>query len=831
MHTYLNIFSPSIARNIKYCWELPAYEGLFADFPSELPDDVITILRKLNVNQLFFHQAECIETIFAGHNTIISTGTASGKSLCYQIPILTSHLTDHKSTSLLLYPTKALSNDQGKSFIEISEVLEQQKKEKFRIGIYDGDTPTGVRKAIRNNSDVLITNPDMLHLGILPHHPTWERFISRLKYVVIDEAHVYSGIFGSHFINLIRRLKRITSYYGSSPQYILSSATIAKPKIFAQKLLEDEVVAFEKDNSPRGKRNFYFYNPPLINQSLGIRKSTTDAAITISNHLLSNGYQTILFAKSRIAVEMIYKKIKNLNQDIQAIAPYRSGYTKEERKEIEDGLKNNELDLVISTIALELGIDMGMVDAILMHGYPGSITRFLQQAGRAGRNNKESFCIMVASSAPVDQYIIQHPEFVELNTPEEIFFNPDNPYILFSHIKNAAFELPIQNSEGFGSLAFNKLKPFIDILRKTRIIYSDGEKHFWTSEQYPASEISLRSIGGTPIQLFFHKNDTLMRLGEIDVQSAKKFVHPGAVYLHKGEPFIVENLDASTALMHSAVDIPFFTKPILEIKSIIENIRETSENAKAIKGFGEVTVTEHVTGYKRIKWESNNELGREKLDLSPDILETRGFWIQFTENITSIMQNTLLFAIKPINYGSQWVKFRNKILNRDNFTCQSCGIPLNKSTLHIHHKIPVRTFSAVSKAHHPENLIALCPRCHKMAEMNQRIRSTLSGLGFGLKYLIPAFVRCSPGDIGFTSDKKIKSSKDLPGIMVYDQFPGGIGLSHAAFKMIDRILIALKEQIDSCPCEDGCPSCVGPGGENGLGAKKSVEKLLGLMLN
>jgi DEAD/DEAH box helicase domain-containing protein len=833
MFSGLNNFPSDINENIVFSWSQPARSANYSEFPNSIPIELIDALSSVGINKLYTHQANCIKSIRFGKHVIISTGTSSGKSLCYQIPILSSILNDENATALLLFPTKALSTDQAKAFRGITQLIADQGMKDIPIGVYDGDTNKKNRTSIRNSANILITNPDMLHIGLLPHHTSWERFFSNLRFVVIDEAHVYTGVFGAHFANLLRRLKRITTHYQSKPQFLLSSATIADPEIFARNLIEDEVDIFSIDDSPKSKRTFAFYNPPIIDRELGIRKGMVDESIMISQFLMTKGLQTIAFARSRVTVEMIYRKMNALISNSKTqIAPYRSGFTKSQRREIEGGLKEKTITLVIATIALELGIDMGMVDVILMNGYPGSITRFLQQAGRAGRRNKESYCIMVASSLPIDQFIIHHPDFIRYNQPEDIFLDANNPYILFNHIRCAAFELPFIERAKFGSLPVGTTSQYLEILKEVETVFLDNGKYYWTSEEYPASEISLRSIGGHPFQLVVDIQDKQQIIGEIDKASAKKFVHPGAIYLHHGDPYqVIElNQDTRIAKLSPNFDSVYFTRPLIDVNTEIIKVELENQEPNMIKGFGEIKVSERIKGFSRHLWDSQIEISRETLDLAPDILETKGGWIQFHERIIKAMSENNLWAISNVDYGPAWDVIRRKILKRDKFQCQHCGQSKSNHELHVHHKIPLRLYGDPSEANAESNLISLCKACHKLAEKNLRIVSTLTGFSYGFLNIIPVFVKCSQRDVGITIDTKISVNHTFPGVVFYDQFPGGIGLSASVFDHLDAIIRAFYHHILLCTCKDGCPSCVGPGGENGYGAKAGVQKLLELLL-
>ena len=832
MFSGVNSFPSDIKDNIVVSWTESGRPANYEDFPTNIPVELISALSLVGIKKLYTHQVSCIKSIQSGKHAIIATGTSSGKSLCYQIPILSSILTNENTTALLLFPTKALSIDQSMAFRKIADPISHFLKKQIHIDVYDGDTSTNHRIAIRNSTEILITNPDMLHIGLLPHHISWERFFSNLRYIVIDEAHVYAGVFGAHFANLLRRLKRITSHYQSNPQFILSSATVADPKKFAFNLIENEADAFSVDYSPKSKRTFVFYNPPIIDRELGIRKGMVDESIKISLFLLTEGVQTIAFARSRVTVEMLYRKMMSLNAKIKnLIAPYRSGYSKSQRREVETGLKDKSISLVIATLALELGIDMGMVDAILMNGYPGSITRFLQQAGRAGRRNKESYCIMVASSLPIDQFIIQHPDFIRDKMPEELFLDANNPYILYNHIRCSAFELPFGERIDFGCLPHSITEQYLEVMREIKTVFFDNGKYYWTSEDYPASKISLRNITGHQYQLVLDEKCKQRIIGEMDYASVKKFIHPGAIYLHQGNPYFVTDLnhEEKFAKLSARFDSIYFTKPLIDVRTEIIAVESDMQTPNMMIGFGEIRVTELIKGFSRHLWDSQIEIGREDLELAPDNLDTKGGWIQFPEKIINEMSENNLWALNILDYGQTWHAIRQKILERDKFQCQHCGLEQLSHKLHVHHKKPFRLHQNLSEAHAESNLVSLCKTCHKLAEKNLRIVSTLAGFSYGFLNIIPVFVKCSQRDVGITFDAKIKAENIFPGVIFYDQFPGGIGLSASVYNRINTIIEALYHHITLCICKDGCPSCVGPGGVNGYGAKAGVLKLLELI--
>jgi DEAD/DEAH box helicase domain-containing protein len=830
----LETFSKSTQENITFSWVNEKNDATFVSFPEEIPIEIRFIYRNLGINHLYKHQADSIKHTFNKKNVVIATGTASGKSLCYQIPILNSIIQTTNNTSLLLFPTKALSSDQYKNLHnQISTLLKSDMdfSNDLPIGMYDGDTSSSRRYAIRNKARVIITNPDMLHLGILPNHPSWENLFSNLKFIIIDEIHTYTGVFGSHFTNVIRRLKRVAQFYDASPQFILTSATIANPKIHAERIVEEKFELIDHDYSKQNEKRFIFYNPPIVDSELGVRKSIIDETYQIARVLLNQKLQTIIFARTRKTVERLLRRFNNLaGQNHFNISAYRSGYLKSERRDIEAGLKSGEIDMVISTTALELGIDMGMVDAIILMGYPGSISKFLQQSGRAGRDESESLSIMVASSSPLDQFLIKHPEFVKDKNPEKALVDPDNPFILFNHLKCATFEIPFDKQDEFGLLKWEKLDDFLSLLENVGILYHEHGKYFWKSNQYPAKEISLRSIFGIPITLFINKNEENLRIGKMDQRSAKKMIHPGAIYLHNGQTFIIDTLDIDNYRAQLSEFNDYYTEPIIKVETSIENQLSFENFESYYKGFGEIRIIENVIGFKKIMWDTYKVIGYEELKMGSDELQTKGLWVTFPNKIINHLKDLNLWTNSINEYGSNWKEIREKIIVRDQNICQFCRKFYSSEKLHVHHKIPFRTFKSIKKANQHGNLVSLCPTCHRIAEKNVKMRSILSGLGYAFSHIAPLFLLCDRHDLGYTFDEKIGINEQNPGIIVFDQFPGGIGLAENLFFRVKDVFYHLNEIIEQCPCIDGCPSCVGPPGENGMGAKKGTLELIKIIL-
>jgi DEAD/DEAH box helicase domain-containing protein len=827
-----NILFPNfIKENITSTWVNPKKEAVYTPFPKCITIKTQEIFNSLGIENLYKHQTQSINKLYSGKNVAIVTGTGSGKSLCYQIPLLDSYIRNPLNTSLLLFPTKALSSDQFSKLNQLSEAVENSNEDEshtFSVGIYDGDTPKSRRKNIRDKANILLTNPDMLHLGILPHHPTWMRFFSNLKYIVIDEMHIYKGVFGSHFTNLIRRMGRILEFYGSSPQFILTSATIGNPKSLAEKIIEKKVIVVDKDFSKQNAKYYVFYNPPISNARLGLRKSMLGETFQISKLLYSENIQTLIFGRSRNSVEILLRKI--INSDLNnkhAVSAYRSGFLKDERRKIEAGLRSKELKTIISTTALELGIDIGSVEVVILMGYPGSIARFFQQAGRAGREEENSICIMVASASPLDQFFIRHPEFIKEKSPEQALIDPNNSFLLFNHLKCAAFELPFKKNDHFGSIEWDHTSQYLTILEEIGMLHEKNDKYFWNSDLYPANQISLRSILGNPFILINITDEETKQIGEIDQKSAKKMIYPGAIYLHNGWIYRVQSLNFEThiAALIKTKDV-YLTEPTVHVSTKIEKEILSIDLDSYKKGYGEIKIEETVIGFKKLSWDTGELLGQHDLDLESDDLITKGLWLSFSEEIINKLRILKLWTNDKNNYGSNWEIIREKVIKRDKKRCQICGSTFSHTQLHVHHIKPFRSFKSLSKANRINNLISLCKRCHRLAENNIRTKSLLNGLIYGISYIAPLFLNCDIHDLGYSYDEKIGFDSKNPGVIIYDQFPGGIGLTEDLFSKTEVLLRSLKQLVEDCSCFEGCPSCVGPPGENGVGAKQGIIELL-----
>jgi len=783
---------------------------------------------------LYKHQADALNAIQEGKNVLIITGTSSGKSLCYQLPVLNEILQHNSSTALFLFPTNALAEDQLKSLHNISDSLNNEGNKKLIAATYDGDTSQRRRTTIRNTSNIILSNPDMLHIGILPQHTRWERFLINLKFIVIDEVHTYRGIFGSHFANVLRRLKRLLNFYGSHPQMVLTSATLSNAQEFSEKLIGERFQIINEDFSFHEGRKYYFINPPLIDKSLGLRKSMTEQTLEITSMLMTAKIQLIIFSRTRKTVEITLRKLRErFERSAENFHGYRSGYLPNERRIIEEGLRSGKVRTVVSTNALEMGIDMGKVDATILMGYPGSISSFYQQTGRAGRRNRQGISVLVASPSPIDQYIIQHCDYLSKGSPENALIDPNNPLILLEHLRCASFELPMSDKEYFGDLEKDDLTVLLDALVQLNQLTKKGGYYYWISSDYPAANISLRNISGNPIALRLQDKENSYLIGEVDYQSALKMVHPGAVYFHDGIPYVIKHLDLDE---HIAWLTPhrenYYTEPILERKIFIQQILSEEKKVNWKKTFGEILVEEQIKGYKRIDWESSYTLGVYDLKgLPKNTLYTKGVWITLDQQLVNALREKNAWRNDQNDYGKDWSKIRLSVIARDKNRCQVCGLHLNATQLHVHHKKPFKSFDDSTQANQEANLITLCSNCHKKVEQNVRMRSGLSGTAYLVANLAPLYLLCDQQDIGFFSDTAFDSGEKSPVIMIYDQFPGGIGLSAKLYAILEGVLEKSIELIRMCQCDEGCPSCVGPAGENGVGGKDFAYALIERLLS
>jgi DEAD/DEAH box helicase domain-containing protein len=752
------IESPDFAPNIVVNRLLPAQEGVFAPFPEGLDGRIVKALGGRGIDRLYIHQAEVWRLAQSGKNVVVVTPTASGKTLCYNLPCLHALLTDERARCLYLFPTKALSQDQQS---ELNEISGGDEGLNLKIATYDGDTPESLRVSARDTGRIIISNPDMLHTGILPNHPKWIKFFSNLKFVVIDEAHAYRGVFGSHVANVLRRLRRVAAFYGAKPQFILCSATIANPAEHAASLIGQDVELVDKNGSPRGEKRIILYNPPLVDEVQGIRRSVVTESHNWMIALLKAGIKTILFAHSRVKTEVaasyVNQDLANIFTDNSRIRveAYRSGFLPNERHEIERGLREGTIHGVVSTNALELGIDIGGLDASVVAGFPGSFNSFWQQSGRAGRRGGTSVSVFIASVSPIDQFIMNDPDWFFRKSAEEARVDCDNPYILTDHVKAACFELPFTDDE----LADNGVEIYgdnardvLEYLEESGLVRHTGGKWHWADRSYPAEGVSLRSAGADNVVIIDVTAGKNVVIGEMDRPSAKELIFVNAVYIHRGRQYLVEELDVENRKCHvREADVNYFTDGLVktDIKVLTEDEKISFAGGHGV--LGDVLVRSQVTKFKKLRFRTHENIGSGDVTLPEEEMQTRCL--------------ALLFAPES-----------------------SCGKVLAKMD-------------------------------------EQRTGEALSGAGTLIRNIAPVYLLCDPRDLGI-AERVRDPHFGVPALYIYDRYPGGTGLTESLSQSIDKLLRAILEAINRCPCKNGCPSCVGPGGN-----KAAAEELLRAVVN
>jgi len=753
---------------------IPARQGRYMAYPSDVHPALIKALQEKGFSRLYTHQNLSWQLIKEGKNIVIVTPTASGKTLCYNLPVLDSILKNPSARAIYMFPTKALSQDQRAELDETIKLL----PEEIRIFTYDGDTPQDARKAIRARGHIILTNPDMLHAGILPHHTKWIKLFENLQYVVIDELHNYRGIFGSHLANILRRLKRIANFYGASPQFILSTATISNPLEMAEKITEEPVSLVDENGAPQGEKYFVFYNPPVVNKFLGIRRSYVNESRRVASIFLKNGLQTIVFAQSRLITEVLVTYLKeDIEKTIQQkglIRGYRGGYLPLKRREIEKKLREGKIRGVVSTNALELGIDIGSLDVAVLAGYPGTITSTWQRAGRAGRKSGKSAAVLVGTSSPLGQFIINNPDYFFSKNPENALINPDNLSILVSHIECAAFELPFMEGEKFGSQEIGEILKF---LVDEKLVHFSKGKWFWTSDAYPADGVNLRSISSDNFVVV----DTTKKskaIAEVDFSSALTALHPKAIYLCEGEQYFVEKLDFEQRKAYvKKTDVDYYTDAIDYTKIKILDSFDQKNLGKCDISHGEVHVATQVVGFKKIKFHTTENVGSGDLSLPQNEMHTTAYWL----TIPSQMFHSLSFASEEKING---------------------------------------LFGLTYCLHHVSPLFMMCD----LHDVGVSVGDNSTG-----KSVPPRDIRQKTSH---KEDKDIFSDIDFePNIFIFDNFPGGIGLSPSLFDLEKELLKQCLKTIAACPCKEGCPSCVGPVKESGKQAKEVALEILRIIIN
>ena len=628
--------SDRIMKNITSWVELPAREAVYNEFPDFIDDRIRAALERRGVRRLYSHQAGAIQAVHDGNSVVVVTPTASGKTMCYNIPVLDAILKDEESRALFLFPTKALSQDQT---AELHELITEAGVD-VKTFTYDGDTPQTARKAIRQAGHIVVTNPDMLHSGVLPHHTKWTKLFENLKFVVIDEIHHYRGVFGSHLANVLRRLRRICNFYGSDPIFICCSATIANPAELASRITGAEVKLIDNNGAPTAKKHIIFYNPPLVNKELGIRRSSMLEAEGLAETLIRNNVQTIVFTRSRLNVEVLVTYLKDIyhgsREGDRRVRGYRGGYLPNLRREIEKGLREGSITGVVSTNALELGIDIGALEACIICGYPGAIASTWQQAGRSGRRSGVSAAILVASSSPLDQYIINNPDYFFGKSPENGLINPDNLVILYNHMKCAAFELPFEAEEKFGVETTAEILSFME---EARLVRHVGDRWHWMSDVFPADDISLRSASNENFIIIDITEPKPVVIGETDRFSAPMLLHEEAIYMHEGVQYQVEKLDFDDKKAYvRRVNVDYYTDANLAVDlKVIDEFR--SDTGKPVhRSSGEVSVSSLVTMFKKIKLHTHENIGSGPVTLPELEMHTTSYWVSLPESIPDMSQ-------------------------------------------------------------------------------------------------------------------------------------------------------------------------------------------------
>jgi len=755
----------------------PAQPAEVVDFPQELHPKLRETLSGRGYSGLYSHQREVYELVKAGKDVVVVTPTASGKTLCYNLPVLERILEDPDARALYLFPTKALAQDQ---LAELHAVVEQMGAD---IGTftYDGDTPQDARRSIRARAHVVVTNPDMLHKGILPHHTKWVKLLENLRYVVIDELHSLRGVYGSHVTNILRRLRRLCEFYGSRPQFICSSATIGNPKELAEGLTEREIALVDRSGAPRGERYFAIYNPPVVNRQLGIRRSALNSARDVSLSFLGKGLQTIVFAPSRLATEVLVAYLKEALETKPGsegvIRGYRGGYLPLKRREIERGLREGSVLGVVSTNALELGIDIGSLDAAVLVGYPGSVASAWQQAGRAGRRSGASVAVLVANSTPLNQFIAKNPDYFFGAPVEEGRINPENLQILVNHIKCAAFELPFVGDEPFGR---ENLVEILRYLEEQKLLHRAGERWHWTSESYPADAVSLRSVSSDNFVIQDVTREPRI-VAEVDYDSAPSMVHEKAIYILEGRTYYVERYDHEERRAEvREAEVDYYTDAITSTKvRILERFAEEPRGGGR-RSHGEVHVTSQVVGFKKIKFHTNENVGAGELTMPENEMHTTAYWLTVPRE-----------RMRALPYS-----------------------------------LEERRDGVVALSYTLGQLAALFLMCDR-----HDLGVAIGDNGQGEARIERGLLRLGVGKSAVRGSEPPPGPDYEPNIFVYDAYPGGIGLSEPLYRLHDRLLAESRKLIAACACEDGCPSCVGPAGEVGSRGKEVALEILDACLS
>jgi len=749
-------FQAKYADRITGALTIPESAGDYVSFPDDLPESLAQALRSKGIHRLYSHQAHAWNAAARSDNIVVVTPTASGKSLCYTLPVIASAMRE-RSKALYLFPTKALAQDQVADLIELSKAGALG----IRAATFDGDTPGDQRQAIRLNGDIVVSNPDMLHQGVLPHHTKWAQFFENLKFIVIDEIHSYRGVFGSHLANVIRRLKRICAFYGTTPQFILCSATIGNPKEHAEALLGEPVTAITRSGAPTGEKRVLLWNPPVVNPDLGLRASARSQSNRIARLAIRSGLKALIFAKSRTMVEVLTKYLKDVfDHDPRKparIRAYRGGYLPTERRAAERAMRDGSVDGIVSTSALELGVDIGALDVVILNGYPGSIAATWQRIGRAGRRQKPSLGVLVASSDPLDQYIVQHPEFFSDAPPEHARIAPDQPVILLDHIRCAAFELPFADGDSFGPV---DPTVYLQLLAEDGVLHGEGGRFEWIADSYPANAVSLRSVADGNFVVVDRTDGRQTIIAEVDFSSAPLMLYEGAIHMVQSMPYQVERLDwDGCKAFVTRTHVDYYTDAIDYTRlKVLDSFAECVAGTGG-SHHGEVHVVRRVAGYKKIRYYTHENIGYGPVNLPDQEMHTSAVCWQLPQAVLDDLFDSRQDALD----GFLGAAYALHVVAR--IAVMADGADLQKAV-----GSGDGAWSAHADASGRGQLRALEGGTLPLAKLDQ-----------------------------FT-----------PTVYLYDNYPGGVGLSEPLWQRQGELVIRAMDLIRGCRCRAGCPSCVGP---------------------
>lgn len=721
---------------------LPERAGKYAEPTEPLAPLVRELLTARGIEQLYSHQVAALELARQGRNLVVVTGTASGKTLCYNLPILETASQDADARALYLFPTKALAQDQHKGLLELLSG-HPDAAGRIKPGVFDGDTPTAQRRRIQAEANLVLSNPDMLHASILPYHPKWSRFFSNLRYIVIDEIHTYRGILGANVACVLRRLARVCEHYGTRPVILAASATIANPGELAGRLLGQDVDVVDGDGAPRGRKYFALWNPTPLGEDRLARRSATDDAVLLMVEAMLHGAQALTFTRTRQSAELIQRYVREHltarhSKLADQVRAYRGGYLPIERREIESQLFAGKLRGVAATNALELGVDIGSLDVALMAGYPGTIASTWQQAGRSGRRHDESLAVLLAGNDPVDQYLSRHPDYFFAQSPEHAVVDPENPYVLANHLQAAAFELPLAEDDvdRFGPLAV----PIAGVLCDSGTLTHVAGQYFFSGGQNPATRVSLRHMSDNTFSIVLrrvksrpgkkHSPDHEV-IANVDAISAPELVYPQAVYLHDGESYFVRELDLESKVAYvERHEMDYYTQAVLDSSVVIKQQRtERTSVPESLLAYGEVDVSWQTVAFKKIKFGTRENIGQGPVDIPAQTLPTTAVWLAPQDDLR-----------------------------------------------------------------------------RRMKEAGFRTSEGMMGLRNLAVVALPMVAMCDSRDLGGVVDSKNLGRSTM---ILYDRYPGGLGYCEKGFQQMEQLLTICQQMVAECPCDDGCPSCVG----------------------